>query len=227
MRSRKSQSGGEGVWRTWTCLSRAKQVLKIPVIETTSPSHEPFSSPLFALGVFAALSFSGFAAEAPVCPVSGKPADPGITLVYEGQTYAFANDDCRTRFSAARENSLYQKLGGKAAVEAAVELFYTKVLADVRIKHFFEDINMDKQRRRQKEFLSAAFGGPIPYVGKDLRKAHAHLQGLNESHFNAVAENLQKTLEELKVPRLLIDQVMSIAASTKSQVLNRPESASK
>ena len=100
-----------------------------------------------------------------------------------------------------------------------------KVLADNRIKHFFDDINMNKQRRKQKEFLSAAFGGPQPWTGKDMRTAHKNLPGLNETHFNAVAENLQKTLEDLKIKPELIQQVMAIAASTRNDVLNRPKDA--
>lgn len=156
-----------------------------------------------------------------VCPISGKPVNPSITVVYEERTYAFADAECRVKFNEARKNSLYHKLGGKAAIDAAVEAFYVKVLADNRIKHFFDDINMNRQRRKQKEFLSAAFGGPIPWTGKDMRKAHAQLPGLSDEHFNAVAENLQKTLEELKVPKDLIAQVMAIAASTKKDVLNR------
>ena len=160
-----------------------------------------------------------------VCPISGKPADPNITVVYEGKTYAFAADACRKKFNEAREQSLYQKLGGKAAIDAAVESFYKKVLVDARIKHFFDDVNMDKQRRKQKEFLSAAFGGPIAWTGKDMRKAHANIPGLNETHFNAVAENLQKTLEELNVKKELIEQVMTIAASPKADVLNLPPAA--
>jgi len=159
------------------------------------------------------------------CATCGKPVDPAITVIYEGKTYAFDGEACRKKFNEARENSLYHKLGGKAAIDAAVEAFYVKVLADARIKHFFDDINMNKQRRKQKEFLSAAFGGPIPWTGKDLRTAHANLPGLNETHFNAVAENLQKTLEELKVKKELIDQVMAIAGSVKNDVLNRPKTA--
>jgi hemoglobin len=158
-----------------------------------------------------------------ICPVSGMPVNPKITVVYEDRRYAFADEACRTKFNEARKNSLYQKLGGKAAIDAAVESFYVKVLADDRIKHFFGDINMNKQRRKQKEFLAAAFGGPVPWTGKDMRKAHANIPGLNDTHFNAVAENLQKTLEELKVPKDLIGQVMAIAASTRNDVLNRPK----
>lgn len=105
-----------------------------------------------------------------------------------------------------------------------VEAFYARVLKDDRIKDFFADINMAKQRRKQKEFLSAAFGAPTPWTGKDLRKAHAHLD-LTDVHFNAVAENLQKALEECKVKKELIDQVMAIAGSVRNEVLNRPKDA--
>lgn len=159
-----------------------------------------------------------------VCPISGKPVDPNITTDYEGNTYAFATDASRTKWLEDRKNSLYQKLGGKPAIDAAVEAFYVKMLADNRVKDIFADINMEKQRRKQKAFLSAAFGGPIPWTGKDLRTAHEGL-GLNETHFTATAENLQKSLEELKVPKDLIDQVMAIAASTHDDVLNRPKAA--
>ena len=158
-----------------------------------------------------------------ICPITGKPADPNITVVYEGKSYAFADTDSRTTFNQARKNSLYDQLGGKAALDAAVESFYVKVLADDRIKHFFDDVNMNRQRRKQKEFLAAALGGPIPWTGKDLRKAHANIPGLNETHFNAVAEDLQKTLEELNVKKDLIDKVMAALASLKPDVLNQPK----
>lgn len=159
-----------------------------------------------------------------VCPISGKPVNPAITMVYEGRTWSFAQDACKAKWQKAREDSLYQKLGGKAAMEAAVDAFYVKVLADDRVKHFFDDVNMNKQRRKQKEFLSAAFGGPLPWTGKDMRKAHEGM-GLTEAHFNAIAENLVATLKDLKISQELIDQVVAIALTTKDDVLGRPKAA--
>jgi hemoglobin len=156
-----------------------------------------------------------------VCPISGKPADPKITVVYEGITYAFADEASRSTFNAAREKSLYHRLGGKAAIDAVVEAFYVKVLADARIKHHFDDINMNKQRRQQKAFLSAAFGGPVPWTGKDMRRAHEDLK-LTEADFNAVAENLVSTLKDFQVKQELIDEVVAIALSVKDAVLNKP-----
>src|SRR4051794_5574334 len=119
--------------------------------------------------------------------------------------------------------SLYEQIGGQPAVDAAVDVFYRKVLADDRISHFFDDADMDAQMNKQRAFLTMAFGGPNNYSGKDLRTGHAHLvkRGLNGSHFQAVAENLQATLQELKVPQPLIDQVMAIAGGTRADVLGQ------
>ena len=119
--------------------------------------------------------------------------------------------------------SLYERLGGDAALTAAVDIFYRKILADGSISQFFEDTDMDEQRAKQKNFLSMAFGGPNGYDGKDLREAHAPLveKGLDDSHFDAVAKHLDATLRELGVADDLIGEVISIAASTREDVLNK------
>ncbi len=119
--------------------------------------------------------------------------------------------------------SLYSELGGEAAVNAAVDIFYRKVLKDDRIKHFFDGIDMAQQAAKQKAFLTMAFGGPNAYSGEDMRKGHAHLvkKGLNDSHFNAVMENLGATLKELNVPDNLIAQAAAIAESTRKDVLGK------
>lgn len=119
--------------------------------------------------------------------------------------------------------TLYEKLGGEAAVNAAVDIFYRKVLADYRINRFFDNSDMEKQAAKQKAFLTMAFGGPNNYSGTDMRNAHAHLvkMGLNASHFDAVMEHLVATLAELNVPQELIDQVAVIAESTRNDVLGK------
>jgi len=116
--------------------------------------------------------------------------------------------------------SLYDDLGGEAAVEAAVDIFYRKVLADDRISHYFDRIDMEAQREKQKAFLTLAFGGPNHYSGRDLRAAHAKLH-LTEADFDAVIEHLGTTLKELNVPDALIAQAGAIASSVKNDVLDR------
>ena len=120
-------------------------------------------------------------------------------------------------------STLFEQIGGKDAVNAAVDVFYKKVLADDRINKFFEGVDMNAQRRKQVMFLTYAFGGPNSYDGKNMRDAHAELvkQGLNDTHFDAVVENLGSTLRELGIPDNLIGEAAAIAESTRADVLGK------
>src|SRR5688500_8816482 len=111
--------------------------------------------------------------------------------------------------------TLYQQLGGQAAVDAAVDVFYRKVLSDDRVSRFFDGVDMDRQSAKQKAFLTMVFGGPVAYTGQDMRAGHAHLveRGLNESHFDAVLELLGESLREVGAPEDLIAKVAAIAES--------------
>ncbi len=119
------------------------------------------------------------------------------------------------------EKTLFEQIGGMPAVDAAVEIFYTKVLADERISHFFRWTHMKAQYAMQKAFLAYAFGAPLHYSGKSMRYAHAHLVdvGLSELHFDALMEHLAATLQELGVAENLITEAGKIAEGTRNDVL--------
>jgi hemoglobin len=127
------------------------------------------------------------------------------------------------KYSKMPNASLFEQLGGSGAVDAAVDIFYRKVLSDKRINRFFEGVDMAQQAAKQKAFLTMAFGGPQNYTGLDMRNAHARLvkQGLNDTHFDAVMEHLAGTLRELGVAENLVGQVAAIAESTRNDVLGR------
>jgi hemoglobin len=120
--------------------------------------------------------------------------------------------------------SLYERIGGEAAVTAAVDLFYDKVMADERTRPFFSALDMQAQIKKQRAFMMMAFGGPNEYRGRDLQTAHAALvkdKGLGDLHFDVVAGHLKDTLVELGLAQGLIDQVLTIVGGTRDQVLGR------
>lgn len=117
-------------------------------------------------------------------------------------------------------STLFERIGGDAAVDAAVDKFYEKVLADDRINEFFAKVDMSAQSSKQKNFLTMVFGGPNNYSGQDMRVGHAHLS-LTDEHFDAVVENLANTLTELGVASDDIAEVAKIAESVRDDVLNR------
>lgn len=118
---------------------------------------------------------------------------------------------------------LFTRLGGHAAINTAVEIFYSKVIRDPHVKMFFEGVDVNQQIEKQKGFLVFAFGGAVHYSGKDLRSAHAPLvkRGLSSSHFDSVMQHLRSTLEEMNVEQSLIDEVLKIVEQTRHEVLGR------
>ena len=119
--------------------------------------------------------------------------------------------------------SLFERLGGQNAVNAAVDIFYRKMLTDERVSHFFDDVDMEQQILKQKGFLTMVFGGPNNYSGKNMREGHRHLikRGLNDSHVDIVIEHLGATLHELGANEKDIQEVAAIANSVRDDVLDR------
>ena len=69
----------------------------------------------------------------------------GTPVLLQAQGFATAP-------AAGAENStksLFAKLGGGKAVQAAVDIFYDRMLADDRVNFFFEGVDMRKQRAHQ------------------------------------------------------------------------------
>jgi hemoglobin len=119
--------------------------------------------------------------------------------------------------------SLYEEIGGKAAVNAAVDSFYEKVFNDPLLMPFFVNTDKTRQIAKQKAFMTYAFGGAPHYSGQSMREAHknAVTHGLTDIHFDAVAGHLHKTLLELNVANHLIAQVMEVVGGTRNDILNR------
>ena len=93
--------------------------------------------------------------------------------------------------------SIYQRLGGDAAVTALIESLYVRALADPLISPFIENIDVPRLKAHQFAFISQAIGGPHPYPGPSLVQAHARLP-IEQRHFDAFVAHLQGALQELE-----------------------------
>jgi len=151
----------------------------------------------------------------------------GIIVVFLQTGIGASSDTCCGQSGGGTENtsnqSLFDTLGGSAAVDAAVDIFYRRVLNDPYVVPFFEGVDMEKQAAKQKAFLTMAFGGPHNYTGQDMREGHKHLikMGLDDTHFDHILTHIRSTLAELGVGNSLIDQVIAVAESTRDDVLDR------
>lgn len=119
--------------------------------------------------------------------------------------------------------SLYEQLGGDGSISAALDHFYGKVLADPTVSIYFEHVDVERVKARQRDFLAMAFGGPNDYHGRDLRAAHARARahGLDEEAYETFMGHFRDTLTELGVAEPQIEEVMAIADTGKDDVLGR------
>ncbi|RAP78668.1 group I truncated hemoglobin [Paenibacillus montanisoli] len=114
--------------------------------------------------------------------------------------------------------TLYEKFGGEDVIAKVVDYFYGLVLADETVNHFFENTDMEKQRKHQTKFISFALGGPNQYSGQSMAKAHEGMN-LQPVHFNAIATHLHDALAHFGVSETDIDQVLTHVSSLKDDIL--------
>lgn len=115
--------------------------------------------------------------------------------------------------------SIYDSIGGAAAVHAAVDDFYVRVLADPKLAPFFTGTDLNRLKSHQRAFIAAAIGGPEIFRGRDMASAHAEL-GVTDTEFDAVVGHLVDTLAGLGVPDETIGQIGSALAPLRPDIVN-------
>jgi len=114
--------------------------------------------------------------------------------------------------------NVYQAIGGRAAVAAAVEGLYGRLLADPVLSRFFPRGVAAKHRAYVVTILGEALGGPERYRGPDLAAAHRGL-GITDADFDRTAVHLAATLDSLGVPGHLADYVVGVVAGLRPAVV--------
>ena len=114
--------------------------------------------------------------------------------------------------------SVYQAIGGRPALTAAVDIFYGRLLADPVLGPLFPQGAGARHRAYVVTILGEALGGPERYRGPDLTGAHRGM-GISNAHFDLAAGHLDATLDGLGVPRHLTDHIVGIVAGLRPTVV--------
>jgi hemoglobin len=94
--------------------------------------------------------------------------------------------------------TLYDRVGGQAAIAKLITAFYKKVFTDPLIGPFFVHTSLEKLTHMQEQFFSIALGGPVPENEISLLKAHQG-RGIEQRHLTRFTEHLLSTLKEVGV----------------------------
>ncbi|MEO8676126.1 MAG: group 1 truncated hemoglobin [Casimicrobiaceae bacterium] len=122
--------------------------------------------------------------------------------------------------TAPPQKSLYERLGGQPAITAVVDDFVGNVAADNRINGFFARTDIARLKKLLVEQICAGTGGPCTYTGRSMPAAHKGMN-ITDAQFNALVEDLQKTLNKFKVPEKEQGELLAVLGPMKPQIVGQ------
>jgi hemoglobin len=118
------------------------------------------------------------------------------------------------------DQTLYQRLGGQSAITAVVDDFVGNVAADTRINQRFAKTNIPHLKKMLVEQICAGTGGPCTYTGLDMKTAHRDMN-ITDAEFNALVEDLVKTLDKFKVPAKEKGELLGVLGPMKPAIVGQ------
>ncbi|GAB7533311.1 group 1 truncated hemoglobin [Pseudomonas sp. 3A(2025)] len=127
---------------------------------------------------------------------------------------------CAQPPTPAKDDSLYQELGQRAGIQRIVEGMLINSAQDERIVERFRRVHIELLRDRLVEFFCVEAGGPCTYGGDSLPESHKG-QNLTRSDFNALVENLIKSMDEQKIPVPTQNRLIGRLAALRGDVIGK------
>ena len=116
------------------------------------------------------------------------------------------------------QQSLYDRLGGGAAITAVVDDFVARCAGDTRINSKFARTDVPRLKAMLVEQVTAATGGPVQYTGRSMADTHRGMQ-VTAGEFDALVEDLVATLNQFAVPDAEQGQLLSILGPLRSDIV--------
>jgi len=116
--------------------------------------------------------------------------------------------------------TLYARLGGYDAIATVSDDLLAR-LTDPQLARFWQNRAEDSIRREKQlliDFLCASSGGPLYYVGRDMKTSHRGM-GINESDWQRFVGHLEATLDRFSVPAAERAAVLEFVDSTKADIV--------
>ena len=118
------------------------------------------------------------------------------------------------------ESSLYQRLGGYDALAAVSDAFLARVVDDEKLRRFWDHRGADGVAREKQlliDYLCAATGGPVLYVGRDMETVHVGMR-IDDDDWQRLTGHLTATLNAFEVPEPEKDEVLTFIKSLKGEI---------
>lgn len=131
---------------------------------------------------------------------------------------ALSLSSCARTSATPDGKSLFVRLGGTTMIASMVDEFVTNVAADSRINGRFATADIAKLRGHLVDQFCMITGGPCVYQGRDMKSTHAGMK-ITGREFDALAEDLVRALDRLKVPAQEKAQLLHLLNPMKKDIV--------
>ena len=143
-----------------------------------------------------------------------------MTLAVVGVVAVLAAGCASMQSDQAAKKSLYDRLGGKPAIQAVVDDFIGNVAADSRINQRFAGTNIPRLKTMLVDQICEASGGPCKYTGKSMLESHRGMN-ISDGEFGALVDDLVKSLDKFKVPAQEKNELLGALGGMKKDIVGK------
>jgi len=122
---------------------------------------------------------------------------------------------------AAVDDSLYQAFGGQPGLVRLMDDFMTRLLADARMRPFFQDADQAAVKKQLVLQFCEVSGGPCRRDGPTMKEAHDGMD-ITRGDFNALVEVLQDAMDAQGVPFRAQNRLLARLAPMHRDIVNTP-----
>ena len=161
----------------------------------------------------------------PVVVHSYPACDPGTIVVDSAHPPVVE----KAKEMPKAEKSLYERLGGEAAVKAVIDDFVGRAAGNPKVNFTRKGTpaewkvtpeKVDHLKMMLVELVGAVTGGPQKYTGRSMKDAHKGMM-ISETEFTALAEDLKATLNKFKVPEKEQAELLKIIGGTAPDIIEK------
>jgi hemoglobin len=129
--------------------------------------------------------------------------------------------------TTGQEKTLYERLGGEAAIKAVVDDFVDRAAADPRVNFTRRGTdreweaspeNVIRLKARLVELIGSATGGRQAYRGRAMKAVHEGMR-ITDREFDALADDLTATLDKFHVPVREQAELLKVVGSTRRDIV--------
>jgi hemoglobin len=120
--------------------------------------------------------------------------------------------------TTTKDASLYLALGEIAGITQLSDDFVTRLVANARMRPFFEKTNLPHFKLQLADQICVVSGGPCVYKGADMKSSHANFD-IAKADFNALVEVLQQSMDAKGISFGVQNRLLALLAPMHREVI--------